>query len=518
WTTPALTWDDGSNIFNNPYYTMHRWWGVWSDAYYGLYVPVTMSAWAFLFWIGEGQTWPFRLFNILIHSANIALLYFVLKGLARKWKLHSPIAVTLAVGVFALHPLQVETVAWISGGRDLLATFFALAAVALYYSYPKRLGYFAATLLFVCALLSKPSVVILPAAIMATDMFLLGSSFKSSLKKMTLWFFLALFAIYLTQLAQVEHFVNQVEWWQRPVVILHNYGFYLQKLIWPYPLSGNYALTPEVVVATGAGRAFAALLILVVGFLLAKKYDRRYFVGALALILLLPVSGIVPFGYEKISGVADHYAYLPMAAVAALLMLSWNLLARRKGLLAIPFILIGAWSWASFERTKVWQSDQSFFTDMSLTAPNSYSTAMGMSVVMCEDLKDYDAGLKWLDVALKAQPDDVLALANRAFCLLNAGRNKETMAMDSYLNNMDHEFLAANQPTAYSSLISSVGTAMIKEEEYEMGFQYLCEAYRILPSEANHVNNLQAAAEILRQHGFEPSCEENQEDQLQDDE
>jgi hypothetical protein len=302
-------------------------------------------------------------------------------------------------------------------------------------------------------------------------------------------------------------------------VILHSYGFYLQKIIWPHPLAGNYALTPEQVVSEHWLRAAAALVWISAGLALAYRNSRGYLIGVLWLVLLLPVSGIVPFGFEKISGVADHYNYLPMAVIAAMFMLACNSLAKKPILLAIPVLLAGAWAAASYERAQVWESDERFFTDMAKTAPTSYSTALGMSVVMCEDVKNYESGLTWTGVALKAQPDDILALANRAFCLSNAGRIKEVLAMDFYLDRLDNEALEAKQPTAYASLISSIGTAMIKDEDYMMGFQYLCEAYRILPSEPNYTINLQVAADILRQHGIvEPKCDDGSADPGYDEE
>src|SRR6185312_13945302 len=75
WNAPALTWDDGSNIFNNPLFNMNMWWRVWREPYYGLYVPFTSTFWALLYRFEGGETWPFRAFNIVLHLANIALVY-----------------------------------------------------------------------------------------------------------------------------------------------------------------------------------------------------------------------------------------------------------------------------------------------------------------------------------------------------------------------------------------------------------------------------------------------------------
>jgi len=505
WQAPALTWDDGSNIFNNPYYTMHLWWGVWLEPYFGLYVPITSSVWAFLYWLGGGQTWPFHGLNMALHAVNMVMVYCLLQGLARRWNLQSPIAACCALAIFALHPLQVETVAWISGGRDLLATFFGLFSVIVYFRWPGRIGFLVASAVFVLALLSKPSLVILPVAIYLME--------RKSARRMALWVFLSAGAIALTQLAQVEHFVNKVSWWQRPVVVIETYAFYIQKIFWPFPLSGNYARTPESVVDAPHAIWHAGLILgafaLLAFWLKTKPQARRLIL--LWLTLFLPVSGIVPFGYENISGVADHYNYLPMVGVAALFMLALDFLWHgrwRWAAIWVPAILATSWSWASWERTPVWRSGDNFFTDMARAAPDSYSTAIGMSVVMCLERKDFTGGLQWVDKALAAQPDDILALANRAYCLLHANRRHEVVEMASVLPRLQLEHLAKDQPTAMSSLLASLGTALIQEEKFKEGFQHLCEAYRIQPTEPNHAANLTLASKILREKGIEPACAE----------
>lgn len=507
-TAPALTWDDGSNIFNNPFYNMHMWWGVWTNVYYGLYVPVTSTVWAFFFWLGGGQAWPFHALNLFLHMVNVVFVYRLLKGLAGRWQLRSEYAVPLATTLFALHPLQVEAVAWISGGRDLLSTFFALAATAVYFSSPSRKKFLAATALFVLGLFSKPSVTVLPLGILFLDIFLGERTLRSSLKRMSVWIAFSFVAIFLTVVAQGEHFANQVALWLRPVVVLDNFSFYAEKLIWPLQLSGNYGYTPEHALADGWLRPLLGASVLAFALFIAYRYNRRYLIGFLALVLILPASGIIPFGFEQISGVADHYLYLPLAALAAVMLLICAKLEQNKIFLVLPLMLAAFWTATSFARVSVWSSDLNFFSDMAKTSPNAYSTALGMSVVMCEDVKDYNEGLRWIDRALAAKPDDILALANRAFCLLNSNRNQEVIAMDFYLDRLPYDEMSATQPTAYSSLVSSIGTAMIKEEDFAMGYQYLCEAYRILPSEPNHVNNLNAAAEILEAHGINPKCED----------
>lgn len=510
WSAQPLTWDDTSNIFANPYFTMHHWWGIWLEPYFGLYVPITSSAWAFLYWVGGGEGWPFRLFNTLLHAANTVVLFLLLKQLAQRWKINSDLAPALAITLFALHPLQVESVAWISGGRDLLSTLLALLTVLIYFRHPNTNGYLTATMLFALALMSKPSVVVLPPAVMALDVLLCGRSWRSSAKRMSLWLLMVVAVTIVTQRAQVEHFTNRVEWWQRPLVMLDTYVFYLQKILWPFLLSGNYGRTPENIIANSSTIWLDALkFIPVVGLLfLAWWRDRRYLLlAALWFLLLLPVSGVIPFGYENVSQVADHYVYLPMAILAALLLLIFDKFEKWPALVAAASLMLAsAWAWASWQRVAVWQNQESFFSDMAKTSPESYNTAIGMSVVLCQDKHDYDSGLEWLEKALKAKPDDIVALSNRAYCLAHAGRRAEVLAMDSVLDRLDLDDLAENQPTAYSSFLASLGTAFIEEQEFKAGFEYFCEANRVKPSEPVHAQNLKVAAEILRQKGLDPNC------------
>lgn len=508
WGAPPLSWDDGSNIFGNPYYTMHYWRGIFSEPYYGLYVPVTSCIWALLYWLGGGDAWPYRALNIALHLANTTLVFLLLRGLARHWDLRRPLLPVFGAAVFALHPFQTETVAWISGGRDLLAAFFSLGALAVYYARPGWISYLAATLLFAFALLSKPSVVTLPLAVMFVDILLLQLPWKKSFARMLPWLGLSAIATALTRWGQVEHFADTAHWWQRPVLIVDSYRFYLQKMLWPNPLSGNYAHTPEKVLGDPVNLAMAALTLLVAVVLagIAWRRDRRWLILGVWALLLLPVSGLVPFAFEFISGVADHYNYLAMLGVCAALMLAWGRFRNRRIAGALALILICAWTAATWARLPVWFSDQAFFTDMAKSAPDSYNTAIGMSVVMCQDTKDYDEGLRWVNKALAQHADDILALANRAFCLMHAGRIHEVAEMEFYLDRIDYDSLAANQPTALSSLLASLGAAFIQEGKLEDGFQFLCEAYRILPAEPQHARNLQHAAEILRQAGMTPSC------------
>ncbi len=508
WSAPYIFWDDEPNIFKNPYFQHGVWWWVWFEPYFGLYVPVTSSVWALLFFWGGGETWPFRALNLGLHLYNILFVYVFLRLLARELKAKSELAIFFAVSVFALHPLQVQAVAWISGGRDLLAAFFALASTCLFFGLRSRIGYCLALLMFVCALLSKPIVVVLPIALLVLNVACFRRPLKQSVLWLAPWMLASLVTIWLTQKGQGPYFVNEVAWFVRPVLLFDSLAFYIGKTLWPYPLAGNYDHTPLRLMSEP--RWWVTSLVCAVFILSVTVYvwcrARRFSVLSWWLLFLLPVSGIVPFAYQNIGGVADHYNYLPMVGVAAFLLLLCSLVPSPAQLVPIALVALSALGYVSWRRLDVWQSNTNFFMDMARAAPNSYSTAIGMSVVMCIDVRDYQAGLEWTDKALKQKPGDILALANRSMCLGESGRSKQVLELERELLKLDRQVLRDKAPTPYSNLLTNMGRAAFALREFERGFQFICEAYRVLPSNPSHRQNLLAATELLGREKLAAEC------------
>lgn len=517
-----LTWDDDSNIFNNPYFQSGSWSHFWKEPYFGLYSPIASTVWEALYNLGSASALPFRLMNLVLHLLNTVMVYGLLRGLARRWTLH-PVTVFFGAAVFALHPLQVHAVAWISGGRDLLAAFFALASLCVYFGgrnegklETSHSRFALSTALFLTSMLCKPGTAVLPLVVFGLEFI---AAFKPTLVtavRLTLWAFFAGAVGWLTSMAQGEFADSALNFGRRILVVLDTYSFYLQKFVAPYALTANYARTPEAALADGTmiASVIMALAVLAGFAFLSWRRDRHYLVVLLWFAALLPVSGIVPFAHQKISTVSDHYNYLPMALLAALTMfvlsrIEWEK-AKRLVPAAILSVFIAVLTVLSLERARAWTSDEKFFTDMSKHSPESYSTALGMSIVMCEDLQQFEEGVKWTEIALKERPLDIVALANQAFCFLHAKNYFRVIELEYYLGQLDIDKLELEQPTAYSSLLASIGTAYIEQHEYEDGFQFLCEAYRVKPGDPHHQNNLKIAQEILRGQGIEPTCEQVQ--------
>lgn len=330
-----VNWDDPLHVLDNPWLERISWGDVarfWREPYRGLFVPVSYMAFAAETAAGRavsGSATPaavvFHAVSLALHMACVGLVIRLLGQLGS-----SPWAVAAGAAVFAVHPLQVESVAWISEQRGLLAALGTLVAVTAVTSgssrsagWPRRAA--VATLAFVLAVLSKPSAVVAPllaAAIAATspadDKRLRCRRFLSLIG---LWVALGLIATAATRAIQIVAADAAVPLALRPLVAADAVAFYAGKLVAPFGLCIDYGRTPAVVVADpwAIGRAVTVALVAVVAiaaWVVKPRYRAALVPPLLAIGALAPVLGFVPFAFQEISTVADRYAYLAMLGPA----------------------------------------------------------------------------------------------------------------------------------------------------------------------------------------------------------
>ena len=201
-----LQLDDPKHIFENPVFGLSLWRGLiqfWTEPFLGLYIPVTYSAWLVLGNISQalfGRLEPglFHFANLLVHLINCTLLYQVLEKICVRLfskDENATGAILLGVAIFALHPLQVETVSWISCLKDLLAVGFGLAALRMVIEERKK----AALLFFGLSLLSKPTLVLLPLLAAVLGRVLRKVKFSQANKELLPWWGLSLIVGVLTK-------------------------------------------------------------------------------------------------------------------------------------------------------------------------------------------------------------------------------------------------------------------------------------------------------------------------------
>jgi tetratricopeptide (TPR) repeat protein len=278
-----------------------------------------------------------HLVNLAFHILNVLLLFIVLRSMTGAlWRS------ALVAALFALHPLHVESVAWISERKDLLCTFFMLLSLFSYSRYvsgKKFLNYFFALFLFAVGLMAKPMIVTLPFVMLLLDAWPLGRfTFKpgfghlqdhynkaSVFLEKTPFFLLSLASCVVTVIAQrnsnaLMDFVKH-PFTARLANAALSYTGYLKKFFWPVDLSFFYPLSGAAPVA---GKLLAAVLALVLISVIAIAFFKKrpwlavgwfWFLGT-----LVPVIGIVQVGNQAM---ADRYLYIPLIGPA--IVVAWLL-------------------------------------------------------------------------------------------------------------------------------------------------------------------------------------------------
>lgn len=325
--------DDPTNVYENDLVKHFSWENLaffWKAPYDFLYVPVTYTLWGILAKLsqflhpGNPESLDPHLFHsasLLVHLLSTAVLFRILKSmLADEWG--------AAVGalLFAIHPVQVEAVAWVTGMKDLLSGFWSLLCLWLYLLCGRRekfdgtwwLLYLAATIFCLLALLAKPSAVILPLLAAVIGRFVLGESWRRLLRELLPWAVLVLPIISITQSVQdgsVQHFLPS--YWQRLLVAGDAVSFYLFKIFLPISLAFDYGRSPQALFE-GNWVYLTGLLPYVLLLLLGWKLRREWLWlgGGMFVIPLLPVLGLVPFNFQVVSTVTDRYLYLALLGPA----------------------------------------------------------------------------------------------------------------------------------------------------------------------------------------------------------
>jgi Flp pilus assembly protein TadD len=400
------------------------------------YYPVLHSA----FWI-EHRLWGdsplgYHLLNVLLHATAACLLAFVLKELWQPKAAAPGGAEWTAALLFALHPVCVESVAWISEEKNTLSAVFCLLAALLYLRWqrPDPKGYLLATACFALAVLSKSVAVTLPPALLVLAWWRQGRiSWKTDVAPLLPWFALGAGAGLIT--AHVEHgYVSGVSAdefaFSLPVRILiagRAAVFYLAKLAWPHPLIFFY---PRWTIDPGSLLAWL-FPSAVLGALAGLWFLRRRGRGALAAALyfvgtLFPVLGFLNVYAFRFSFVADHFQYLaalgPLAAVAAVLPARLGRFSR-AAYFAAPLGLLGA---LTFMTCREYRDPETFYRAILAKNPDSWIAHNNLGNLLLQNNRVSEAAPEF-EAALRLKPAYLEAETNLGVALYRQGRLAEAV-------------------------------------------------------------------------------------------
>jgi len=338
--------------------------------------------------------------NVFLHTIAAVLLFFWLRNItSRFW--YS----VFVTALFAIHPLRVESVAWIAERKDVLSAVFFFLTLGAYvrYAHAHSFGrYLTMSILFACGLMSKPMLVTTPVVLLLLDYWPLNRSQKSEVggqkSKIRIWLHLVveklpLFAlsvassiVALALQVQSPASVGQLPFGWRLQNALVTYVTYIWQMFWPANLAVFYP-HPDDRLGLWQVALAAGLLIATTWIVFTLRQNRPYLlVGWLwYLIMLLPVIGIVEVGLQ---GHADRYTYLPQVGLyIALTWLAGDISASlryRKEILATvgigTVIVLSACAW---KQTTYWRSSETLWTHtLAVTTDNDVAlTNLGTSLM-----------------------------------------------------------------------------------------------------------------------------------------
>jgi protein O-mannosyl-transferase len=424
--------DDQLHVTENPRLAPASWdnllW-LWTHPYQYLFIPVSYT----LYWLEVvASRWAeslpatatpaptlFRSVSLILHAANAVLVFRLLSAPRIDWR--GPL---LGAMLFAVHPLQVESVCWVSEQRGLLAAFFSLLALERFGAWaaasptpsPWQPRALCATGLFVLALLSKPSALPLPLVALAWPGFWAAGSRNARLTLAATWLGIACGAAILTRLFQPASIVTHpTPLWLRPTIVADAIAFYAAKLVVPLDLCVMYGrtplrvarlpLTPLVAVTTAAALG---------GLWCIPRMRKARAPVAVSVAALLPTLGFVPFAFQNSSTVADRYAYLALLgpAIALCSLVAW----RPRWAPALAAGVVAACAGVAWQQVGTWGNTARLATQAVTVEPG---VAWGWAVLSGVSLNKGDA-VAATDLAARAlslEPGNDLALLNLAAAL-----------------------------------------------------------------------------------------------------
>jgi tetratricopeptide (TPR) repeat protein len=531
-----LAYDDSVDVYKNPYLqarSLDNLMHFWRYPYEGLYTPLTYTLYALAAWTptllaanpSEVVVPDPRLFhslNLLLHLLSVLIVWRILVLLLGCRRLRGtgtdsdgdslPLEWAACGGalLFAIHPIQVEPVAWVAGFKDVLFGLLSLAAIWFYLRYVDvkmqpgtgrpsytRLQFGLASAVFLLALLAKPTAVVLPLIVWLLAAWAWQCSWRDQIAGLSLWFIMALALGMLTRWVQPgTDLAFEPPGWARPLIAGDAVLFYLSKLILPLRLGPDYGRSPQVVLENGWLFVTGLVPLVLAGWLWFKRKKLAWLVIAAGVFVigLLPVLGLISFGFQRYSTVADRYVYLSMFGPA--LALAWGLTLPKKKLAAIcAAIVLGLFLLLSARQIPYWQNTVIFFEHALQVNSNSFLAHNNLGFVLAEQGQDAEA-INYFNEALRIEPESSVTHLNLGNALERQGKLEEAI---------QHYNEALRIVPTYARAHTNLGVVLAKKGQYDEAIEHHTEALRIEPGFVEAHSNI--ANVLARQGKFEAAMQ-----------
>ena len=430
----GFVWDDKILTNAEPVREVSGLWQIWFSpsaiGEEGHYWPLVYTT----FWL-EHKLWGFsptgyHVVNVLLHLANTLLVWHILRRLtvSGAW---------MVAAVFAVHPLHVESVAWVIERKDVLSGLFYLAAMLGWLRFveqPRPRRYVWPLALYVAALLSKSIAVTLPAALLICHWWKQSRVTSTDLLRLVPLGVVGLVITVgdLSFYQSMEAVSLGYSLTERMLIAARALWFYAGKLLWPFELAVIYPFWDiRVADSLAWGYLIAAIALTVALWHFRMQLGRGPLAGALFFaVTLSPVLGFIDYGYMQYAFVADRFQYLAGIGVLAVVIGSATYGVRRllglwqKGALgigAVVLVVLGVLTW---RQASVYRDDETLHRHIISHNPQARNAHLNLGIVLYNQRR-YEEALEVAHIAVERRPDYSKAHTSLGLILSELGSFEE---------------------------------------------------------------------------------------------
>ena len=437
-----------------------------------------------------------HLTNVLLHMATAILLFLLLRRMTGcLWRS------AFVAAVFALHPLRVESVAWVAERKDVLSGVFFMLTVGAYARYARRpwsvVRYGWVVLMFGLGLMCKPMLVTLPLVLWLLDYWPLNHvaagtsrshplpiSRRLILEKLPL-FGMATAACVVTLFAQTGTLapVAQLPLPVRVGNALISYVTYWGQMFWPSGLAVLYPFTARSVGGSAGVLSLAVLAGISAGVFVLGRGRPYFLTGWLwYLVMLVPVIGIVQVGDQTR---ADRYTYLPQ--IGLYILVTWAAADwcagwqhRRLGLGGLATVILVALAWCAHTQASYWRNSETLWTHTLACTSDNFIGQNNLGNALLQK-GDVDTAITHFQMALQINPGYAEAHINLGNALFQKGKVDEAVAQYQRALQINRDYAVAQY---------DLGNALLRQGNVDEAIVYFQKALRINPDYAEAHYNL----------------------------
>jgi protein O-mannosyl-transferase len=471
-----------------------RW--AFSTKYFGLWNPLTWLSLMVDYQLFRFNAGGYHWTNVIIHVLNTILLFFLFRNLTGAiWRS------AIIAGLFAIHPINVESVVWIAERKNVLSTFFWMLTMLFYVRYVKKPDWKRYLPVFVSlalGLMSKPMLVTMPFVLLLLDYWPLNRTAVNTLSETEIQvilktrkekpsflilekvplFILSAVSICIMFYSPQSDYSTQFERTINPDLIqqinnvIFSYGMYLEKLFWPMDL-----YLPYLYLNIPLWQIFLSTIILIIITIIVCIYYKKYpylpvgwfwYLGT-----LVPVIGIIQIGEHTM---ADRYAYVTFIGLFLIIVWGAEQISSKKEFLKktcifLSVLIIALLTIATYNQVKLWTNTIALFENTLKKDPNNYAVYALIGQELANNGENEKA-LYYYDMALKLNPRVYSAYNNKGVILLRLGKHYEAVQIFKKAIQINQ-----SSPSAYYS----IGWLYFEDKNYDECIAYSLKAIERKP-------------------------------------